>query len=228
MGNLMRMLGAVIAWFCIATLLAQVIMISYLWSQGRLNREKVSLLAAVVQGVDLRGSGAAPSGEQSSRVRSVSLDGIEEARAARFRQLELREQALVSGLKQIRFEKDTLTSEKERFERVYNTFIEKLGKDKVGALAKGNENARLLLESIKPKQSKELIMLMLEAEEIEEVVTLFEAMPIAKRAKIAAEFKTEEEAQKLSEILRRVRLGLPDAAIIDEAQQQLQTPNTTP
>ena len=42
---------------------------------------------------------------------------------------------------------------------------------------------------------------------------MFEAMPIAKRAKIAAEFKTEEETKKLDEILRRIRKGLPDAAV---------------
>jgi hypothetical protein len=109
---------------------------------------------------------------------------------------------------------------------VYEAFQQQLNKDKVDALAKGNENARLLLESVKPKQAKELIMKMLEAEEIQQVVTMFEAMPIAKRAKIAAEFRTEEEAQKLDEILRRIRQGLPDAAIIEDAQRQIQQPAT--
>jgi hypothetical protein len=46
-------------------------------------------------------------------------------------------------------------------------------------------------------------------------------MPIAKRAKIVAEFKEEAETQKMDEIIRRIRQGLPDSAIIEKTQEQL-------
>src|SRR5687767_10434433 len=210
MAKLLRFLGAVVAYFCIATVIAQAILVGHWWHSGRLDRAKLVRLAAVLQGMDVgKPPGAAPKSQQAPVVRSVSLEDIEDSSAIRLRQLELREQALLNGLKQIRFERDNLSVEKERFDRVYEKFKDQLGKDKVEALAKGNENARQLLENIKPKQAKELIMKMLAAEEIEDVVTLFESMPIAKQAKIAAEFKTDEEAQKLDEILRRVRRGLP-------------------
>jgi HD superfamily phosphohydrolase len=219
----------VIAYFCIATILAQGVMIGYLWSSGRVDARRFAKAAAVLQGLNIDASTLATSStDDDATVRTVSLSDIDESRATRLRQLELREQSLLNGLKQIRFERDKLTEERDRFERVYEKFKEQLAKDKVDALAKGNENARLLLESIKPKQAKELIMKMLEAEEIEQVVTMFGAMPIAKRAKIAAEFKTEEEAQKLDEIVRRIRQGLPEAAIIEDAQRQLQQPAATP
>jgi hypothetical protein len=229
MSRMLRALGAILAWFCIATLLAQAAMLAFLWNSGRLDRPKVARLAAVLQGIEVPAAG--PSSQpsaQAAAVTTVSLSEIESARATRFRQLELREQSLQNALKQIRFETKNFTVEKERFDRVYSSFKEQLSKDKVDALTKGSENARLLLESIKPKQSKELIVKMLEAEETEAVVALLEAMPIAKRAKIAAEFKTEEESLKLSEILRRIRQGLPDAAIIDEAARQLEQPGATP
>ncbi len=140
----------------------------------------------------------------------------------RLRQFEVREQAAQNVLQQVRFEMDALTKKKERFDQLYTTFKEQLGQDKVTAVARGSENARLLLESVKPKQSKELIMAMIKADEIDEVVTLFGAMPITKRAKIAAEFKDEEENKKLDEILRRIRRGLPDADIIERTQQALE------
>lgn len=229
MRAMLRFLGALLAYFCIATVLAQGIMLGFLWSSGRTDANRLARAAAALQGIDLVAPTPKPGGgHDEPLVRTVSLGDIDQQRATRLRQLELREQSLLNGLKQIRFERDKLTEERDRFERVYDKFSEQLAKDKVDAVTRGSENARLLLESIKPKQAKELIMKMLEAEEIEQVVIMFGAMPIAKRAKIAAEFKSEEEAQKLDEIVRRIRQGLPDAAIIEDAQRQLQPPTATP
>jgi hypothetical protein len=221
MGTLLRLLGAGFLYFCTATLLAQAALVGYLWSQGWLSRPKVAQMAAFVRGAELPAATRKTSASDGPAA-TVTLADIETARAMRLRQFELREQAAQNVLQQVRFETDTLTKEKDRFDRVYKSFKEQLGLDKVKALEQGNENARLLLESVKPKQSKELIMAMLEADEIDEVVTLFGAMPITKRAKIAAEFKTEEETRKLDEILRRIRRGLPDAAIIEGTQQALE------
>ena len=214
-----RILGAGIAYFCIATVLAQGALFGYLWSRGILNQEKLTQMAWVARGESPGGKRNAD--KHDAPKATVTLADIEASRSLRLRQLELREQAAHNVLKQVRFETEDLTITKERFDRVYEAFKKQLGQDKVAAIARGNENARLLLESIKPKQSKELIMEMLKADEIDEVVTLFEAMPIAKRAKIAAEFKTEEETKKLDEILRRIRKGLPDSALIEQTQQSL-------
>lgn len=214
-----RILGAAIAYFCIATVLAMGALVGYSWSTGLLNRDKLTQIGWVVRGEPL--PSARSPGKAEAPKSSVTLADIESSRSLRLRQLELREQAAQNVLQQVRFETDALTIAKDRFDRVYETFKKQLGQDRVAAIARGNENARLLLESIKPKQSKELIMEMLKADEIDEVVTMFEAMPIAKRAKIAAEFKTEEETKKLDEILRRIRKGLPDAAVIEQTQQNL-------
>jgi hypothetical protein len=221
MGTLVRILGAGFVYFCTATLLAQIALVGYFWSQGWLNRGKVAQVAAFVRGGELPGL-TRKSGSADAPPSSINLSDIESARAVRLRQFEVREQAAQNVLQQVRFEMDALTKKKERFDQLYATFKEQLGQDKVTALARGNENARLLLESVKPKQSKELIMEMIKADEIDEVVTLFGAMPITKRAKIAAEFKTEEETKKLDEILRRIRRGLPDADIIERTQQALE------
>ena len=223
MGTLVRVLTAGIGYFCVATLLAQAGMVGYLWSQGWLDQSKLASIIGVLQHGQLPGDAARPSAA-SQQAGGVSLEDIESAQSVRLRQFELREQATDNVLKQVRFETEQLTLEKERFDRVYESFKTQLGQDRVTAITRGSENARLLLESIKPKQSKELIMAMLDADEIDEVVTLFGAMPIAKRAKIAAEFKTEEETKKLDEILRRIRKGLPESDIIDETQQALDQP----
>lgn len=226
-GNLLRLLTAGFAYFCMATLIAQAGMVSWLWSKGLLDRERIAQVATLVRDGELpspaRSKAATPSAAET-----VTLADVDAARSMRLRQFELREQATHNVLKQVRFETEQLAKEKDRFDRVYEQFEKQLGKDRVTAITQGSENARLLLESIKPKQSKELIMEMLKADEIDEVVILFGAMPIAKRAKIAAEFKTEEETKKLDEILRRIRQGLPDATIIDQTRQTLAQPPTEP
>jgi hypothetical protein len=227
MGTLLRVLGAGCAYFCIATLLAQATMLGYLWWSGSLDRQKLVQLVTVARAGELARPAASRGGSEESAA-TLTLADIEAARAVRLLQLELREQAAENVLSQVRFETERLSQARERFDRVHEKLLEQLGKDEVAAITQGNENARLLLESVKPKQSKELIMEMLKADEIDEVVTLLGAMPIAKRAKIAAEFKTEEETRKLDEILRRTRQGLPDTAVIEQTRKALEQPAAEP
>lgn len=224
-GKLLRLLTAGFACFCMATIIAQAGMLAWLSSKGLLGREKIAQVATLIREGELPSTRHAQAASAEAPP-TVTLADIEAARSLRLRQFELREQATNNVLTQVRFETEQLAREKDRFDRVYESFEKQLGKDRVTALTQGNENARLLLESIKSKQSKELIMEMLKADEIDEVVMLFGAMPIAKRAKIAAEFKTEEELKKLDEIVRRIRQGLPDAAIIDQTRQSLAQPAT--
>jgi hypothetical protein len=54
-----------------------------------------------------------------------------------------------------------------------------------------------------------------------DVVTILKAMPLDKRKKILAEFKSEEEAEKLHDILKQIREGVPDTALIRETRAQL-------
>ena len=219
--RMIRFLGALLAYFCIATVLAGVIGVSIGWSTGQLDQTKLARMAAVLEGIDLPAAAPTAAQQATPAPAVASIADREAARSSQFRLLELREQSLENRLKQVRFEKQNLDLEKKRFEYDKVGFERRLGADKLSTLAAASENARLLLESVKPKQSKELILKMLEAEEIEAVVSLLSAMPIAKRAKIAAEFKTEEETKKLDEILRRIRLGEPDVGVIDETLGRL-------
>ena len=67
-------------------------------------------------------------------------------------------------------------------------------------------------------------MEMIDKQEMNEVVTILVAMPIAKRAKIVSEFKTAEELQKLDEMLRLIRQGVPEVNLIDKTRSQIDEP----
>ena len=106
----------------------------------------------------------------------------------------------------------------------------KLDSLRSGAIATNVENARLILESIKPKQAKEQIVLMIKDGQMKDVVALLTPMPVTKRAKIITEFKTPEEAKMVAELLDLIREGVPEAPLVDETKKQLsqQQQPTTP
>jgi hypothetical protein len=223
--RLLHVLGAVVACICVATVIAAGILGTYYTRTWQLDREKLVRMLAVAEGADLeaivenaRGEKESPSTEQPS------YEQILEARAAKTRNLELREQALRSGLVQFQTAQRKLADDRTQFQQLRESFQGELAAMEKGAAAAGREDARRTLETLKPKQAKELVVQMLARKELDEVVILLAGMPEAKRAKIIAEFKTRDENEQVGEVLRRIRQGLPAAAVAENTQRQLQPP----
>jgi hypothetical protein len=232
MGKIVGMLGGLIVYFCIATVISLVVLLAYASSQGYLDKEKINKMVAVAQGADLASStsgegeatGTKPTSETGKPAESAeqpSLDDIESRRAVHVRDLELREQALDSGLQQIRAEQQKLADDKESYDRLRTAFDNQLKELNDGSQATGRENIRLIWENIKPKQAKDQILQMVQAGQQNDVVAIMSAMPISKRAKIIGEFKTDEDSKKLQEILDLIRRGMPEHQVIENTQQQV-------
>lgn len=229
MVGLLGKLVAVIVYLCIGTVIAQGICIGYAWSKGYVSKPKLLQMAAVAQGENERQSDNRDSHEKELSSEQPSLQDIENARALRIRNLELREQAIQAGLDRVRYEQTKLADERDMYFRTRAAFDAHLKNMKEGAIAKGRTDTRTILENIKPKQAKQQILQMIEAGEEEEVVAILSEMPVAKRAKIAGEFgKLDEDNQKLGKILRLIRQGVPEVSQIQDAQEELTAaqPNT--
>ena len=229
MVGLLGKLVAVIVYLCIGTVIAQGICIGYAWSKGYVSKPKLLQMAAVAQGENERQSDNRDSHEKELSSEQPSLQDIENARALRIRNLELREQAIQAGLDRVRYEQTKLADERDMYLRTRAAFDAHLKNMKEGAIAKGRTDTRTILENIKPKQAKQQILQMIEAGEEEEVVAILSEMPVAKRAKIAGEFgKLDEDNQKLGKILRLIRQGVPEVSQIQDAQEELTAaqPNT--
>ncbi len=224
MGRLISMLLGLFAYCCVATVMAAAAGGAYLHFTGKLKPDSLHKMVAVLQGADLAGEKKTEEKPKEDDAEQPSFEELEQIRDLKSRQIELREQSLKSGLDRIRFEKDKLTEEKDRYVRLKNSFEEELEKLQQGSVTAGKENVRLIWENIKPKQAKEQIMQMLEANEIGEVVSIMSAMPIARRAKIIAEFKTPQETTRLGEVLRLIRQGVPQVDLIENAQKQVTQP----
>jgi hypothetical protein len=223
MRRLIAVLFGGLALLCIATTLTAMLGLAYAWTHGYLDKAKLNRMVEVARGEESPSTTATadkpkppPQAEEQP-----SYDDIERSRGVKARDLELREQSVDSGLERIRFEQRKLTDERDRY-ALLKTSFEKVLKDRRNdAIIAGRENMRLIWENIKPKQAKEQILQMVDEGQQNEVVAIMATISITKRAKIIGEFKTEDEAKKLEEILKLVREGIPDVLPIDQTREEL-------
>ncbi len=221
----MKKLGTVLACVCIATLLTQGAGIALLWSNGTLNRQRTAKLLAVLYGIEPQPVAAVATAAAASTDREQpSWEQIEQARVLKMRQIEMREQSLAAERSRMRDAQTQLEQDRTAFDRVKSSFESKLKDDREGTLATGRDSVRALWENMKPKQAKEQILLMYEGGDVDGAVRIVAGMSPSKQAKIFAEFKTGKEPQVLAEITKSIRDGLPQAAVIDQTQQDLANP----
>jgi hypothetical protein len=227
-GRLVRAVGTLLVVLALGTLIAEAVIVGYVWSKWQINDEKLRQMIAIAQGYDL-----VEMRDQAEREREgvsteqPSLEQVVEARARKDRDLELREQALAQGVDQLRFDQRKHAEELAQFKQTRAAFDSQLAKLKDGEQQSGIEQNIVMIENMKPKQAKEQLLQMYDAKEIDAVVRLMAGMTASKRKKISAEFRTPEENEKLGEILRRIREGYPLAMVADETEKQLQKPLAT-
>jgi hypothetical protein len=225
-GRLLRSTGTLLACFAVATLLAEAIIVGYLAMRWQLSREKLVQMLAIAQGIDLFAAHEeAIANQEEVPPEQPAYDDWLERRATMFRDLELREQALENALAMHKVERSRLAADERSFQQAQETFEARLAEAKAQAQSEGMETLTSILQSIKPDQAKDQILEMLDNDEMEKVVVLLNGMMGSKRAKIIAEFETEAENEKVSEILRLIGEGEPVASMADKTMGQLQ-PNT--
>src|SRR4051812_13763175 len=105
MGRLLGAVGAIIAYFCIGTVLAAALGFGYLWSKGDLNSEKMTAMIAAAKGIGLADKNKSQSDKDTERDSAQpSIEDVARARAMKLRDVELREQALRQHVENVKFE----------------------------------------------------------------------------------------------------------------------------
>jgi hypothetical protein len=207
MSRLISFVGGCLVYLCIGTVLSVCVFFFMAWVKGYLDREKIAGLLAVIRGELSSATAKKDEPTAESQPKTLSFEELDQRRTTYTRHLELREQGLQNALAQLAGERERLLKEKKSFEMLVSDYRKQIKDADEGREKKGYEDVRLIWENIKPKQAKELILKMIDADEKDEVVGIFASMPIPKQAKIVSEFKTEDEQKKLDDILRRIREG---------------------
>jgi flagellar motor protein MotB len=228
-GKLLRLVTVLVSCLCVATLMAQVVIVGMLVSQGKLNAKSLEQIAAVLQGVDLTAqTPKADTDKDPADKEEPSYDDILQARAVKTRQIELREQALKSGMDELAARQRQIKAEMDAYQRVKTSFEASLAELDNAERVRARDEVRLILENMDPVQAKIQILRMVDADEMEDIVLMLSAMSPTKKAKIIAEFKSDEEQKTLEDILRLIKDGIPKTNLLDQTRQQLQPPGTVP
>jgi len=226
---MIRRLFRAIRWMfvygCVATIIAEALLVFFLARSWQINRERMIRTLAVAQGVDLSALEARAAAEQPDVSREQpSYEQVLETRAVKVRHLELREQALADALKQVAHRQRKVAEEKEALAGLKKTFEAELLAIKQQATSQGIEDTRAKLMAIKPAQAKLLLDDLLDEGEIETVVTLLQGMPDTKASKIIGEFKTEKDLENIGEVLRRILEGGALSDLAATTGRQLKNP----
>lgn len=214
MGGLISKLGAGVSYFAVATVLAAITLVVIGFSTGKLSETKLARLRAVLVGAET----PTPKARPDEAKETPSYEELLERRSVKFRELELREEVVRQNVSILTRERLDVTARRDELTRIQQAFQAELAQMADAALMAGEENVRLTFERMRPPQARQQLLLMLEQGELENVVAMLAAMPIERRAKIVAEFKSPEDLPRLNEILEVMGQGDPVARMVEETR----------
>jgi hypothetical protein len=227
-----RSLGTLIVAFSVGTVISVAVIAGMLWWKGVLTDERLYGMLAALQGIK-----PPPPPKLTALDIDAEQPSFEQILQARMRaslDLGLRESAIDKSLGDLRTIETQLKSESQRLDAWKTSFDERLAVLQTAASEASLRELQVTLEAISPKQAKEQLMKMLQEpksptdDPMEDSVRILKAMPLDKRKKILAEFKTPEEVKMLAEVLRVVRLGGSDTELMRDTRAQLQQQGANP
>jgi hypothetical protein len=223
-GKLLGMLVSLVAAVCIATVISATVLILYYTQTWKVSRERLIQAVAILQGKSLESLIPPPPPKKENDSEQPPYDKFLAARELKARDLEQRELTVRANIQQFQEELNTIVAEKKRLQSVLDDLQSKIEEISNSASTAGAENVLQTLQTLKPKQAKELLAQRLDKGDIDVVVKLLTNMSDSKRAKIIAEFKSPSEMEQIGEVLNRIRQGQPTAETIDSFGKKLQPP----
>jgi hypothetical protein len=219
--------GNILVAVSIGTFVTLLVMTGMLWWKGALADERMLGMIAALQGIKPV-SPAATDELLDNNTEQPSLDQIMQARVRASLDLDLRESAIDKSLLDLRATESQIKTERERLDLWKADFDQRLAKLEQAGTDSSLLELQRALESMSPKQAKDQVLRMLDEgasgddDPMQDVVAILKSLAESKRKKLFDEFKTPDEQEKLAEILRQIRLGLPDSELLRDTRNQLQ------
>ena len=224
----LQWIGAAFGLFSMATLLAEAGLLAVLHERGFLKMQTVQNLLIVAYDVPVRDIHDAMTAKvQPVKKEMVSFAEVQEARMLTLLDLDLRQMSSDKGLMDMRELGMLLDQETGRYSVVKNEFDQEWANLRKGASDTALRNLQHQIESLQPKAAKEQLLQILDSPDLppdtalNHVVTIFKNMAVDKRKKIVEEFKTAD-SQRLQDILRQIRLGMPEVNVLQDTRLKLQ------
>lgn len=227
MSFLQRMVSLAV-YFSVATLLAQAGLLAVVWQRGSLNQQTAQHLLAIAYDIPVRDLYERLIADtMPNKKEMVSFSEVQEARMLASLDLDLRDLSANKGSEDLSELAVLLDEEKGRYTVVKEQFDRDWADLQKGATDSALRDLRRQIESLHAKAAKDQLLRILDSADIppdkamKQVVTIFKNLSLEKRKKIVAEFKNND-AQRLQELLRQIRLGTPEIEVLRDARAKLQ------
>jgi len=222
-GKSLAMMVSLIAAACAATVIAAAVLIAFYVHSWKIDRERFVQAVTVLQGKGPELLLPPPPPKKEDDGEQPSYDQVLAAQGLKARDLEQREMTVRTNIQQFQAQLGKIVEEKQRVQAIRDDLQTKLDEISASAASAGAETALQTLQTLKPKQAKDLIAQRLEKGDLDVVAKFFAEMSDVKRSKIIAEFKTPTEMEQIGEVLNRIRLGQPAKSMIDDTEKKLNT-----
>ncbi|MGB0759585.1 MAG: hypothetical protein ACPGPS_08605 [Rubripirellula sp.] len=217
MSKILRGLAA----FCVATVLTQVILLSYFLMRGTLNRNSAIQLIALVNGIDVSGMRLQEIYRQSEDYEQPSYNEILTQRKMMSLDMDVRLRSQQEFRDELSIMLADLRTDQDRFSDRLLAFRNELKELSEEAQDNGLQDVQRTLQSLDPEQAKEQLLIMYDDKRIDDVVTILQAMSTDARKDILAEFTTPDDVDILADVLRRISEGMPVSSLIKETDEKL-------
>ena len=217
MSKILRGLAA----FCVATVLTQVILLSYFLIRGTLNRNSAIQLIALVNGIDVSGMRLQEIYRQSEDYEQPSYTEILTQRKMMSLDMDVRLRSQQEFRDELSIMLADLRTDQDRFSDRLLAFRNELKELSEEAQDNGLQDVQRTLQSLDPEQAKEQLLIMYDDKRIDDVVTILQAMSTDARKDILAEFTTPDDVDILADVLRRISEGMPVSSLIKETDEKL-------
>ncbi len=214
MKMLLRLFGA----FCVATILAQCIVLGLSAYRGNLTGDTVLQGFALLNGIDITGKRLEEAIKNGRESPMPTYEDVTDLRAQKSLNLDMRERSIKLAKDQLEAKQRELQVEIVNFDNRKDAFYSKLDELAKGQEATSLQDVRRTLESLSPEQCKDQLLKLIKDGQLQDVVAIVKGMPPDKSKKILGEFLAPEESEKLYEILRELRKGEPTNGLIEKAR----------
>jgi len=222
MGKIFHFLSALIAYFCVATVITLALIVGYVWHTDRLNDEKVFRIFALLHDVDLQQI-AQSQMKRSDKVppEEPSINEVLHQQQVQDRNFEVKLLALQRGKQDYDHRYQQLKKEIERYDRIAQDWQSKLKQET--ELTNQENVAKVVsqLEQVRPEVGKEELLRWISEGRMDDAIVLMSKMSETKLGKILKTFETDTELDTLHEIHERIIGGNSETEQLEKALDEL-------
>ena len=197
--QLLRAIAIVGEYLAVGTVLAQLVILFALNANDAFTEEKLFKVKALLANVDLYEVRKSAQQEmdptQGTSIQAVPKDVV----------VLLREDGVQIGAARLEQIRSGLRRERKRYDVLREEFRDRLEEREQIAIASSRRDLQNAIEVMDAKQARVQLIAMIDDGGLEDVVSILDMMPDAKKSRIFAEFKEPGDAARLHKILLELR-----------------------